>query len=120
MNMTEDKTMTWADLQSWCDDLSSWIIELGEEDEVRKAWPKGIFPLVVNQEKDEIDEDQDVLAYITVWMCCKLRTRAPANIEARMIFCKFKGPWQEIYFKLIKRFENNLDFRDIDIFGLAG
>lgn len=113
--------MTWEDIQSWCDDLSAWIIEIGEEAEVRKAWPKGIFPLQANPRKDDIEEDKDVLAYITVWMCCKIGRRAPANLEARMLLSeKFKGPWQEIYAKLVHRFENKLDFKDIDIFSLAG
>jgi hypothetical protein len=112
--------MTWEDVQSWCDDISAWIIEIGEEGEVRKAWPKGIFPLKADREKDDLDEDKDVLAYITVWVCCKIKKRAPAHLESRMLLLeRFKGPWQEIYCKLIHRFENNLDYKDIDVFSLA-
>lgn len=112
--------MTWEDIQSWCDDLSAWIIKTGQEDEVRKAWPKGQFPLKANPRKDDIEEDKDVLAYITIWVCCKIKSRAPAGLEARMLLTeKFKGPWQEIYVKLAHRFENNLDYKDIDVFGLA-
>lgn len=112
--------MTWEDLQSWCDDLCSWIVEIGEEAYVRKTWPKGIFPLVVDREKDEIEEDKDVLAYITVWMCCKRKVRAPGNLEARMILSeRFRGPWQEVYCKLVHRLENNLDFTDIDIYRMT-
>lgn len=111
--------MTWEDLQSWCNDLSAWITELGEEDELKKAFPKGQFPLVADREKDELEEDKDVLAYLTVWMCCKRRTRAPSHLESRMILTdKFKGPWQTLYLELVRRFERNLEFTDI--FDLAG
>ena len=113
--------MTWEDIQSWCADLSNWIIEVGQEAEVRKAWPKSQFPLVANSSKDDIEEDKDILAYLTVWMCCKLKTPAPAYLESRLLLTeKFKGPWQELYVKLIHRFKNNLDYKDIDIFHLAG
>lgn len=104
--------MTWEDLQSWCDDLSSWIVELDELDELKKAFPKGQFPLVANR-------DKDVLAYLVVWMCCKRKMRAPPNIDSRMMLSEsFKGPWQEIYSRLVQRLENNLTFRDI--YDLAG
>ena len=54
-------------------------------------------------------------------MCCKLKTPAPAYLESRLLLTeKFKGPWQELYVKLIHRFKNNLDYKDIDIFHLAG
>lgn len=112
--------MTWEDIQSWCDELSAWIIEIGEEAEFMKAWPKGPFPLVANSIEDDIEEDKDILAYITVWMCCKRKERAPQHLESRMLLSeKFKGPWQELYVKLVQRFENNLDYKDIDVFLLA-
>jgi len=112
--------MTWEDLQSWCDDLSRWIVEIGEEAEVKKAWPTSPFPFVADRTKDDIDEDKDILAYLTVWMCCKRKTRAPHYLESRMLLTeKFKGPWQELYVKLVHRFENDLDYKDIDIFSLA-
>lgn len=111
--------MTWEDLQSWCDELSAWITELGEVDELQKAFPKGKFPLVADREKDELEEDKDVLAYLTLWMCCKRRTKAPQGLHARMLLAgNFKGPWQMLYSRLTEALEYKKRFTDL--FDLAG
>lgn len=112
--------MTWEDLQSWCDELSAWITELGEQEELKTAFPKGQFPLVADREKDELEEDKDVLAYLTLWICCKRRIQAPPGLHSRILLAgPFKGPWQTLYVELLKRWENHQDFNDIDIFSLA-
>ena len=112
---------TWEDLQSWCDDLSAWITELGEEGELEKAFPKGQFPLVASRDPADLQCDKNVLAYLTVWMCCKKGTPAPPAIHARMLLSdSFERPWQELYSKLVTRLEAKQDYQDIDIFSLAG
>jgi len=109
--------MTPEDLQSWCDDLSAWIKELGEEEEFKTAYPKGTLPLVVDLA--DIEDNKDILAYLIVWMCCKRKMRAPPHLESRMVLAeRFKGPWQGIYSKLVQRLERGLAFTDI--FDLAG
>lgn len=109
--------LEWDDIQSWCNDLSNWIVELGQEKEVKVAFPKGDFPLTVDKFNDEKEEAVDVLAYLTLWMCCKKKTRAPAHLESRILLVgKFKGPWQKLYLKVVQKFEAN---EDIDFFSLA-
>lgn len=111
--------MTWEDLQNWCDELSAWITELGEVDELQKAFPKGQFPLVADREKDEPEEDRDVLAYLTLWMCLKRRTQAPAGLHSRILLGEpFKGPWQILYIRLLDALEKEIKFTDL--FDLAG
>lgn len=111
--------MTWEDINAWCDELNSWIIEIGEEEELAKAFPKGSFPLKADPKEDEIEESRDILAYLTVWMCCKRRTPAPTGLHNRILLGKpFKGPWQRVYAGLLDRWERNQDFKDLDIFSL--
>lgn len=109
--------MTREDIQTWCDELNSWIVELGEEEEFKKAYPKDPFPLAAD--KDDLEDSRDVLAYLTVWMCCKRRTQAPTGLHNRMILAEpFNGPWQKLYVKLIEALEKTKEI--IDIFSLAG
>lgn len=110
--------MNWEDIDSWCDALNSWIIEIGEEEELAKALPKGQFPLKADPE-DDIENSKDILAYLTVWMCCKRRTPAPTGLHSRMILAgPFQGPWQRLYTGLLDRWERRREFGDI--FNLAG
>jgi hypothetical protein len=112
--------LTWEDLQSWCDDLSNWVVEIGQDEDVKRAWPKGPFPFVVDPAQDDIENCKDILSFMTVWVCCKLKTRAPSYLESRIILSeRFRGPWQDVYCKLVQRLENNLDFTDIDVYRMT-
>lgn len=89
------------DVQSFCDDLSAWIIKLNCVDELEKAFPRGEFPL--KADKDDLEDGLDILIYLTVWMCLKNKIKAPDHLESRIFFAKTKGPWQEIYLKFINK-----------------
>jgi hypothetical protein len=96
------------DIQAFCDDLSSWITELGLVSELEKAFPKGKFPLEMSED-DEIEESLDVLLYLTLWMCLKNKSKAPPHLEARMIFAgKTKGPWPRVYGNMCRDLEASL------------
>lgn len=114
--------MTWDDLQTWCHELSAWIIEMGEVGELKKAYPRGPFPLVADREQDDLEDSKDVLAYITLWMCCKRRTQAPTGLHNRIMLAEpFKGPWQRLYVKLIQALgEKKEPMEMAEIFNLAG
>lgn len=113
--------MNKEDLQSYCNDLSKWISELGLEDELKVAFPKGNFPLNVNDE-DELEEWADILVYLTLWMSIKANIRAPHYLESRMVFCdKVKGPWRQLYSKLLLKLEEGSRVSSInDLWLLAG
>lgn len=90
------------DIQAFCDDLSSWITELGLVSELEVAFPKGKFPLEMSED-DEIEESLDVLLYLTLWMCLKNKSKAPPQLDARFMFAgKTKGPWLQLYAKMCR------------------
>jgi hypothetical protein len=113
--------MTWEDINAWCDELNSWIIGIGGQEEFTKAHPRGPFPLKADPSKgDDIEDSKDLLAYLTLWMCCQTKTEAPAGLHSRIILAgPFKGPWQVLYTRLLEKWKRE-DFNDIDIFSLAG
>lgn len=110
---------TWEDLESFCNDLSNWIVELDLVEEIQKAHPVSPFPLKPNREADDLDDGLDLLLYLTLWMCLKANTKAPAYLESRIIMVpKTKGPWKEMYAKLCAKInkKENID----EIWNLAG
>jgi hypothetical protein len=113
---------TWEDIQSFCDDLSAWIIETNTQEELEKACPKATFPLKANIEKDDIQDDLDALVYLTVWVCLKINSKAPPHLESRIIFApKLKGPWKYLYSKLCNKIDKIDNKENIDdIWNLAG
>ncbi len=105
--------MNKEDLQSYCDDLSSWITELDLVGELQKAHPKGQFPLVVDSE-DDLEEGLDVLFYLTLWMCIKSNLRAPPYLESRIILSgKIRGPWKQLYSKLCLKWDQGIKVDEI-------
>ena len=89
------------DLESFCVDLSNWIVELDLAEELQKASPKATFPLSVDPNVDTVEEGLDVLLYLTVWMCLKANKKAPPHLESRILLSpKTKGPWKQLYSKL--------------------
>lgn len=101
--MSNFDVFTWEDIQSFCDDLSAWIIQTNTQEELKSAAPKACFPLKADPKKDDIQEDLDVLVYLTLWVCLKMQTKAPAHIESRIILSPpTKGPWKQLYLKFCK------------------
>lgn len=110
---------TWDDLQSFCDDLSNWIIELDFVGEMEKAFPKGEFPLKANPKEDNLEQGLDVLLYLTLWMCIKANTKAPSHLESRIILSpKTNGPWKELYARLCSKMDQQITIKEI--YDLAG
>lgn len=110
---------SWQDLESFCNDLSNWIVELDLVGELQKAHPRGDFPLKPDPKVDDLDEGLDLLLYLTLWMCLKANTKAPSYLESRIImFPKTKGPWKEMYAKMCAK----IDRKEIvdDMWNLAG
>lgn len=90
----------WDDLQSFCDDLSQWMIETNTQDELQKAAPKAVFPLKADPEQDDLQEGLDILVYLTLWVCLRVKSKAPQHIESRiMLSPPLKGPWKQLYSK---------------------
>lgn len=86
------------DLQSWCDDLNKWIIELDCTEELILTGGKGEFPLKVDYENDDVEQGLNVLVYLTLWMCLKNNKKAPDHIHSRIVMASISEPWQKIYF----------------------
>jgi hypothetical protein len=103
------------DLQSFCDDLSDWIIKLNCVDEIEKAYPRGEFPLKADE--NDLEDGWDVLIYLTVWMCLKNKIKAPSHLESRILLLNTKGPWQKIYLKISNETVYGKEFSEI--FNLA-
>jgi hypothetical protein len=100
-------TLTWEDVRVWCEELSAWITELGEEEEFKVAEPGRTFPLTPDEEKDDLQDDIDVIGYLTLWMTCKSGKLPPTGLHNRMMLCdKFKGPWQKLYSRAVRKIEN--------------
>jgi hypothetical protein len=112
---------TWEDLQVWCEELNAWIISIGAEEEFKVAHPKGPFPLHPDPLKDDLEDDRDVIGYLTIWMMCKSGKRPPTGLHNRMILSDpFKGPWQELYSKIVRQIEANQEIDLNQLFTLAG
>jgi len=104
------KMFSLQDIQSYCDDLSEWIIELGLISELQNANPKADFPLVADE--DDIKDGWETLVYLTVWMCLKAKTKAPPHLESRILLCgNLEGPWKLIYSRLCSK----LEFHEVPI-----
>ena len=99
------KMLTREDIQSFCDEVSQWIVDLDALDELHKAIPNAQLPL--KADLYDLDESIDVLGYLILWICCKHKTRAPAALETRIVLAKFKGPWQVLYVRLMEKLEKN-------------
>lgn len=107
-------TFTWEDIQSYCDDLSDWIIETNTQDELIHASPKATFPLKADPEQDDLQEDLDILVYLTLWVCLKLKTKAPDHLESRIMLAPaLKGPWKLLYLRLCAKVQNNEHIQEI-------
>lgn len=113
--------MNKEDIQSYCDDLTAWIMELGLAGELEKAHPKSVLPLQADLE--DLDDSLDILFYLTLWMCLKSNKTAPPHIESRMMLCgNTRGPWKKLYSKLCIALEEKevLNLNSEDFWGLAG
>jgi len=112
-------TLTWEDVRVWCDELSAWIIEIGEQEEFKVAHPAGPFPLYPDPEKDDLQDDVDILGYLTLWMTCKRGALPPPGLHNRMMLSdSFKGPWQEVYSKVAQKIEKEQEYKELDIYRL--
>lgn len=105
---------SWDDLQSFCDDLSNWIIELGLEGEMKHSFPKGSFPLKAEKDLDDLENGLDVLIYLTLWMCLKTQQKAPSHLESRIVLSpKTKGPWQTLYFRFCEKLDKKIRIEEL-------
>lgn len=113
---------TWEDLESFCNDLSDWIVKLDLCEELQKASPRSSFPLKPDEKDDTIDEGLDVLLYLTLWMCLKANTKAPPHLESRIFLApNTRGPWKKLYAKLCLALDEKQKVSKIeDIWHLAG
>lgn len=101
------------DLQSYCDDLSAWIIELGIQEELQKAYPNGKLPLKVADD-DDLVEGLDFLVYLTLWMSIKSNRKAPPHLESRIVLSgTIRGPWKQIYSKLCLKWDQGIKVDEI-------
>jgi hypothetical protein len=86
---------------------------LGEQDELQKAHPRGVFPLKV-AEDDDLVEGLDVLVYLTLWMSIKSNRRAPEHLESRIVLSgTLKGPWKQLYVKLCMKWNQGIKVDEI-------
>lgn len=112
----------WDDIQSFCDDLSKWMIETNTVDELKLAHPKGEFPLRADPKEDDEQTSWDTLCYLTLWICCKAKSKAPDCLESRILLSEknLKGPWAKLYVKLMQRGFKDPEDKWFDIWNLAG
>jgi hypothetical protein len=82
-------------LLSFCDDLSNWMVELGDTD-LSQAAPHMKIPLRDHLFTDNVEEEWETLIYLTFWMCVKHHKKAPDHIESRIILLG-KGRWSSLY-----------------------
>lgn len=123
--MCQTEMFTWQDLQSFCDDLSQWIIETNTQEELAKAAPRATFPLKADPEQDDIQDGLDVLVYLTLWVCLKVKSKAPPHLESRILLAPaLKGPWKQLYSKWCAKIDGKEPDSQInqleDIWNLAG
>lgn len=86
---------------SFCDDLSDWMLELGDTD-LTQAAPHMKVPLRNHVNLNDRENEWEQLFYLTFWMCLKHRTKAPDHIESRLMLTG-KGIWPNWYLKFVER-----------------
>lgn len=95
--------LSWDDIQSFCDDLSQWMIETNTVDQIKIAHPRSDFPLKADPSIDDEQESWEILVYLTLWVCLKKKIKAPSHLESRILLSdNIKGPWVRLYVKLIE------------------
>lgn len=112
----------WDDVQSFCDDLSKWIEETHTVDQLALAHPRSTFPLKADPAIDTIEESWGVLVYLTLWIACKTKSKAPPCLESRLFLSEkcIDGPWAKLYIKLMERGFTDPEEKWVDVFNLAG
>ena len=111
-------TLTWEDVRVWCEEFSAWITEIGQEEEFKVAHPKADLPLTPDQEKEDLQDDIDILGYLTLWMTCKIRNLPPTGLHNRMILCdsfSAHSPWQGLYSRVVQKITDRQEYADIDV-----